>query len=176
MQICTSAQYSSTPIASISFKPLDHAVSLSMCVLLGLSAWLQWSLFHHSSAYSSVLCFCGWDGVDKTQCFGYCWAAIAPCQGFLCTPWRWARGWEGTQPAHLAATDQRTHFLHFHDLVLSKESWEKWREGGATGCHLGFPSMCTQYVLRFCFPGNGWTSAYWWNVVKKCIILLCFCV
>lgn len=59
----------STLLSNTSNKPLDHAVSLFTCVLLGLalSACLQCSLFHHSSAYSSVFCFCGWDGVHNTQ-------------------------------------------------------------------------------------------------------------
>lgn len=174
MPICiyTSAQYSSTPITSISLKPLDHAVSLFTYILLRLPLpGFSGVYFPHSSAYSSLLCFCGWDGVDSTWCFGYCWAVIAWCQGFLSNPRGWARGWEGIEHIWLTLTTGT-----FPTFPWSCAQQRKLRERKRKwGCyHFGFPSTCTQYVLRSCFPGNGWTSAYWWNIVNKFIFFLCF--
>lgn len=153
--ICTSAQHSSTPIASISFKPLDHAIH--MCSGINL-------LCLASTEFISII------AVHIGLCFAFVAGMVLIAHSVLATAEQWFHGDKaffptpgGRQEAgRVQSTSGRCwskeHFLHSHDLVLSKESWGKGRESGAIGYHFGFPSTCTQCILRSCFPRNGWTS------------------
>jgi len=67
--------------------------------------WLGWTYLS-----SSQLVWCWFRLVTKTvlithRCFSFCWTVLAQRQGLLLlcpqqVGWGWARGWEGTQPAH----------------------------------------------------------------------------
>lgn len=157
--ICTSAQCSSTTIASISFKPLDHALSLSTCVLLGLtlSAWLQQGLFSSQQCiqFCALLLWLGW--CWQHTVFWLLMSSDFTVSRFSFQP-RGVGRRLGGYTAHLADTDQRN--ITYIPMILC--SAKKTEEGRRTwGCWLSLwlPQHMHQCVLRSCSPGNGWTSA-----------------
>jgi len=96
------------------------------------------------------------------QCFNSCWTALTECQGLSCfshwDSWFWLT--KGI----------------FHTLCCPTQQQKLWgsRRKGRDVWSYG---VCLPkellHIREPCFPGDGWTSACWWEAVNEFLGLIC---
>lgn len=88
--------------------------------------------------------------------------------------WRWAWGWEGTQPGHLTRTGSMD--IPCYMASYSAAKWEEKEERGTFMVIVFvFWSNCYTFTEAL-LPGTGWTSACWWVMNKFPLFALLLCM